>query len=81
MKLDTTPSAVLIAVTLLSTSTISDNSFEIGGDVYQSNADAIMYSDSDRDVFVAGFSIEVEGDVAQDAHAAGFDMKLSRDSP
>ena len=79
MKLDITLSAVLLAATLFSTSAISDNSFELGGDVYQSDGDAIMSGDSDRDVFVAGFSVEVEGDVAQDAHAAGFDIKFKSD--
>lgn len=79
MKLIITLSAVLISITLFSMSAISDNSFELGGDVYQSDGDAIMSSDSDRDVFVAGFSVEVEGDVAQDVHAAGFDIKFKND--
>lgn len=79
MKLSITPGAVLLVATVLSTSAHSENSFELGGDLYQSNGDAIMSSDSGRDVFVAGFSVEVEGNVAQDAHAAGFDIKFKSD--
>lgn len=79
MKLETKLSTVLLAATLFSTSAISDNSFEHGGDVYQSDGDAIMTSNSDRDVFVAGFSVEIDGDAAQDAHAAGFDIKFKSD--
>lgn len=79
MKLDITPRALLLAVTLLSTSAISDNNFELGGDLYQSDSDAIMSADSERDAFVAGFSVEVEGDVAKDVHAAGFDIKFKSD--
>lgn len=48
----------------------------IGGDVYDSGADASITSSASRDAFAAGFSARLDGDIGGDGHAAGFDVDI-----
>jgi len=55
----------------------AENVFEIGGDVYVSESDASLSANSDRDAFLAGFSVHLAGNVTNDAHLAGFTINMN----
>ncbi len=79
MKINKIVNTVLLSATLTSTSVLSNDSIEHGGDVYLGSDDATLSNGSGRDAFAAGYSVEIAGNVVEDAHAVGFDISVMGD--
>lgn len=72
-------SSLMLVFGIVATSAQGSESFELGGDVYRGDDDATLTDDVSRDVFIAGFSVDLDANVAQDAHAAGFGVDIKGD--